>query len=324
MNDRTTNHYQGMPVVVTGAGGYVGGRLVQMLAERGASVTRLSRRVLDPAQGIADLVGDPRDRAVWSDLVDRADVIFHLAGETSIYGAEADPVASLHACVDPIIHMAQACRAAQKRPMVVLAGTVTQAGMPAQLPVNETIPDQPVTIYDLHKLFAERHLLLAHQAGDLNGACLRLANVYGHGPNVSGAADRGVLNKIISRAILGESIAVYGEGEYLRDYVHLDDVASAFLAAGLGGDAVTGRAFIIASGEGSTLIDTFTLVAERVSNSTGRKVTVGRLPWPDGMSPIEKRNFVADISAFSAATGWRPQIDLRAGIDRTIAAFRSQ
>lgn len=322
MTDGFAGAWVGRTLLITGASGYVAGALAAKLSAAGGRMIRLSRSQLAPVPRAEDVVGDVTDAALWHQLAPRVDAILHLAGETSAYAAERDPAASLAINVVPVLHAIAAAAAAPNRPMLVIAGTATQVGLCESLPVSEAAVDNPVTVYDLHKLFAERHLLLAASRGDVRGCCLRLANVYGPGPNVNGAADRGVLNKVVRAALAGKSITVYGDGSHIRDYVYLDDVAEAFLAAAAHPDTASGHAFLVASGQATRLGEAFGLAAERVALVTGQTVPVLTAPWPDGMLPIEFRNFAADVSALTAATGWRPRVGLAEGIDRTISAFR--
>src|SRR2546425_980791 len=134
-------------------------------------------------------------------------------------------------------------------------------------------------------------------------------------------AERGILNTMIRKALDGETLTIYGKGDYLRDYVYVQDVAKAFLMAGANIERVDGQHFVLGSGHGHTLEDTFNLVAQRVALKTGQQVQVTHIK-PDGpLSPIETRSFVADSSKFIHATGWRPSCSLGEGIDRTVESY---
>ena len=309
--------YRGKTVVVAGASGYIASALVERLADVAAKVVRLSRRPLTPAPGCADLSGDYADAAFWARALPGADAVFHLAAQTSFYKAAEDPDADFRANVLPMRALLEACRREGHRPFVVFSGSTTEAGLPLKTPVDENHPDAPVTIYDLHKLLAEKLLEGYVRQGFARGTTLRLSNVYGPGPR-SSSSDRGILNAMIARALRGERLTVYGTGEAMRDYLHIEDVAAAFLAAGKGAPALNGRHFVMGSGRGVTLADSFRLVAERVASRTGRRVEVASVPEPAGLSPIEARKFVADSSAFRAAADWSPVVALEDGVDRTI------
>jgi nucleoside-diphosphate-sugar epimerase len=217
----------------------------------------------------------------------------------------------------PLLYVLEHARARGHKPLVLFASTVTAYGLPERLPVDESFPDDPRSVYDLDKIAAERFLAHYARTGVVRGATLRLANVYGPGPR-SSKPDRGVLNAMVRRALAGERLNVYGTGEWLRDYVYVDDVARAFVHAARRPDAVNGRSFIIASGQGVTVAEAVRLVAELVGAHTGRRVEVEHVPPPSHLSPVETRQFVGRTDAFHAATGWSPSVSLREGIKKTI------
>jgi nucleoside-diphosphate-sugar epimerase len=121
----------------------------------------------------------------------------------------------------------------------------------------------------------------------------------------------------------GEALAVYGDGQPIRDYIYIADVVTAFLAAGRGRPTLNARHFVIGTGRGISLENAFRLVTERVAAKGGAKVPVNFVPEPSGQSVIESRRFVADISAFRSAAGWVPSVSLEEGIDRTIDHMRA-
>ena len=199
----------------------------------------------------------------------------------------------------------------------MLAGTATESGLPPTDTLDERAPDQPITVYDTHKLAAERALEAASRSRIVRGATLRLANVYGPGAQ-PGAVDRGVLNRMIRLAVAGRPLQIYGDGSELRDYTFIDDIASAFVkAAGHAAD-ISGRHFVVGSGDRRTIAQIMATVARRTEERVGRAVLLQHVPAPPSSDPIDARSYVVDASAFMAATGWRPSIDLETGIDRTL------
>ena len=314
------DRYAGKTVLVTGGGGYVGSALIAALSNHAGRILRMSRHQLPSLTGVEDVIADPRRKDAW-ECAAQADVTFHLAAETSVYAAATDPEASLAANVVPVLHALAALRPGAA---LIAAGTVTQFGLTTQLPVTQASPDHPVTVYDLHKLMAEKHIALAVAEGKARGCLLRLANVYGPSPVMAGSADRGILNKVVAAALASKPVSVFGHGNYLRDYIYIDDVVAAFLAAGVSGRAQDGTGWIIASGTGHPFGEAFRLAVRQVALITGTEVPIGSRDWPPGMSPIEFRNFVGDSAAFSEATGWSPTTSLVEGIAKTIAAFQAE
>ena len=334
--EKSTNTYNGLSeevlacyrskrVLISGGNGYLATNLIGMLREVDCTIIRLVRdrkedSLTNEGERLIDVTGDVQLRSTWERALVDVDVVYHLAAQTSVYKANQEPSADLKANVLPMLHLLETCRDRGLRPVVLFSGTTTQAGIPTRLTVDETHPDNPVTIYDLHKLMAENFLKYYANQEIVLGASLRLTNVYGPGPK-SSSADRGVLNTMIHRALQGEALTVYGHGDYLRDYVYVKDVARAFLMAGANIDRANGQHFVIGSGQGNTIAEAFNLVADRVAMRTGLRVQVKHVQPPDRQSSIESRNFVADSKLFTQATGWRPNYSLPEGIDRTIEAY---
>ena len=309
--------YAGMTIAITGGRGYLASALTSALEKTSARILVVSRQELASTSRAACVRADIRTRECWRSIVDRADVVFHLAGNTSVYAAANDPADSLASTVLPLCELAAAARDARRRPRVLYASTATVYGLTDERPVAEDRPLEPITTYDLHKVFAERQLALASSQGFVNGTALRLANVYGPSPGASSSEDRGVLNKVARLAVGGADLRLFGTGNYVRDYVYIDDVVAAFLVAGAHDD-MAGQSFNVGSGTGVTVRDAFHLVTEAARKVTGKDVRVEAAAWPAGADPIEFRNYVADVSRLTRVSGWSPTVPLADGIARLI------
>jgi UDP-glucose 4-epimerase len=315
-------------VLITGGAGYLAFSLLQLLKDQPVSIIRLGRpgSTFVPLQGIAEIqevCADIRDPTIWEAIIKDVDVIFHLAAQTSVAIAEADPIEDLSINVLPMVSMLEACRRAQSVPNVILASTATVCGLTDSLPVDEHAVEQPLTMYDLHKWMAENYLMYFDHQCAVRGVALRLANVYGPGPP-SSKADRGILNLMVRRALAGDELTVYGTGDYLRDYVFVDDVANAFIAAAENMEAASGGYYLIGSGKGHTVNGAIELVASRVASKGGIEAPVIHVDPPVKLTPIDTRNFVASTRSFQSQTGWQSQVCLTEGIDRTIDFYRNE
>jgi len=311
------DNLNGKTVVVTGASGYIGSVLVDALVKHSCKVIRISRVDLVPLADTKTINADIRNADTWAEIVEQADVIYHLAGNTSVYEAAKNPAESLSSALLPLNHLIKAAQERQCKPRVVFASTATVYGLTPQRPVAESVEPNPITVYDLHKLFAEQQLALAKQQGVLESVSLRLANVYGPSTSVSSADDRGILNRVTARALQGKDLMVYGDGNYLRDYVYIDDVVRAFMVAGFRKDVCAG-VFNVSTGKSVSVGEAFQKVVERAAIVTGTSVNIRHSPWPEGASEIEFRSYISDINSIFATLKWRPTITLESGIDSMI------
>lgn len=298
--------------MITGGAGYLGANIISLL--RGVKCKIVS---LEPP------AGDVREQKVWERSLTGVDVVFHLAAQTSTYAANDRPIDDQRINVLPMLMLLETCRAKGLSPVIIFSGSATETGVTKTVPVGEERFDEPATVYDLHKLMSEKYLKYYVQQGVVKGGTLRLANVYGPGPK-STSADRGVLNAMIRKALKGDDLTVYGRGKVIRDYIYVKDVAWAFLLAAARAEKLKGGPHLIGSGEGHSLFQTFSLVAERAAKVTGRRVKVVSVPAPANLSIIESRNFVADPSKMKKATGWRADYSLTKGIDETIKSFLTE
>lgn len=314
------DYYKNKHIIVTGGSGYIGSALVQRLAQVHCHITVLTRKkdisIHNSEAKIHICNTDIREEHIWSELLPSADIIFHFAGQTSSKYANEHPEEDYQINVLPIIRLISACQTNNFRPDIIFAGTSTQTGLTKEFPVNESRQDQPITVYDINKLTAEKYLL--YYSNILNGKAvsLRLTNIYGPGTN-TGQKDRGILNLMVNKALHKEHLTLYGDGNYVRDYIYIDDTVEAFLTAAIQIDKLKGKYYIIGSGKGHTIKE----MMELISNTVASKIMIKSVPFPKDISPIEYRNFVADVSAFQNITGWSAETDLKEGIAKTVQYF---
>lgn len=314
--------FQGKRVLITGASGFIGNALASSLSRVECEIVRSSRNAekLLPLPGSAKIVDrevDYADTGIWPRLTDGVDIVFFLGAQTSANDANEEPDRDFRENVLPLLNLLQHCRESGRRPAIVFASTATVVGMTENLPVTEGIFENPVTVYDIHKLCCEKYLSYYAGNGFVKSCSLRLANVYGPGTSAS-SADRGILNMMIRRAIQKESLSIYGEGLQVRDYTYISDVVDALQAAAANIEQTNGRYFNIGNGRGYNFIEAFDTIADCVTSMLGHDVCIEHVAAPDDLALIERRNYVADSRRFTEATGWTAQIKLREGIRQTI------
>tara|TARA_B100000795_G_scaffold222940_1_gene177989 strand:- start:1815 stop:2807 length:993 start_codon:yes stop_codon:yes gene_type:complete len=306
-------------ISITGASGYIGSSLVKKLEEYSVKkIIRISRKKIAPRDNVEDWVLDLNQKSSWIKIVSQSDIIIHLSDNTSILVAENNPENSLISTVLPIINLINASKELSFKPRVVFASTATIYGLTEEFPVEEAHDSTPITSYDLHKFFAEQQLKMASNDNLIDAVSLRLANVYGPSFNESASNDRGILSKVTKMSFENKNPQVYGKGNYIRDYVYIDDVVSAFLYASIiDYDEIRRKSeiiFNVSSGIGVSVKNVFSLISSEVEKITGTKLEVKNAPWPDGVNEIEKRNFIGSAERLKLSSGWSSKTSLEDGI----------
>lgn len=310
--------------LVTGGHGFVASQLARELLERGDAVT-----VLDLAppplsglvlQGVApeiELVeADLRDaRRVGAAVeVGEFDVVFHLAAQTLVGPAMADPVATFEANVLGTWNLLEACRRADV-PALVVASSDKAYGPSEELPYREEMQLRPASPYEASKAAADAIALSYRAAYGLPVAVTRFANIYGGGDlNFSRLIPEAVV------AVLdGRRPAIRSDGSPERDFLYVDDAVAAYLAiehaVGAGGPAA-GEAFN-AGGERPHAVAE---VVEAIASIGGG----GLEPEYGPGNPAGEidRQFV-DSAKLRKLTGWEPRVELRDGLTRTYEWYRN-
>jgi nucleoside-diphosphate-sugar epimerase len=306
-------------IVVTGGRGYIGSALVRRLIETSCTLRLVSRStipVLPELEGNANIehmAANLGDERAWVEIMADADAVVHLSSRTDLRAAEADPDGDERINVEPLRALVRAAKLKTVRARIVFASAVTVVGSLHTNPVDESVPSNPCSVYDRHKHAGETILRDATRSGLLRACSLRLANVYGYG-SAPINSNRGILNMMIARAARGEPLTLYGDGTYVRDFIHLDDVVEAFRLAAESDRLCDGSSYVIASGRGYTLAEAFNLVAEEARRAAGRAIDIRHVAEPADLHPIERRNFVGNSSLFFGRTGWSPKVDLKQGI----------
>ncbi|MGJ6967849.1 NAD-dependent epimerase/dehydratase family protein [Streptosporangium sp. G11] len=296
------DHWCTRPVLVTGAGGFIGTHLVRRLGALGARVHAVSRRSRESSNGETWHVADVADAGAVEWLIDstRPAVVFHLASEVA--GAR-DPrlvLPMLHSNLTSVVNLLTAV-AAVPGTRVVLAGSL-----------EELRPDEgdraPSSPYAVSKWAADGYARMFHHLWDVQVSNLRIGMVYG-----PGRQDTRKLVPYVALSLLRGRTPELGSGTRHLDWVYVDDVVDAFLAAGETPDAA-GRAFDIGTGTGTSIRDTADLLSKIVGGRARPRYGVL------GDRPLDSAR-IADPAPAAEILGWQPAVGLEEGLRRTVDWF---
>ncbi len=303
--------------------GFIGSNLVRRLDDLGAEVLVVDCLLPNYGGHPLNLAGtsdrvrieriDLRDANALPACVEGRETIFNLAGQTSHMDSMTDPLTDLAINAQSQLHLLEACRRHAPGAGLVFASTRQMYGAPQRLPVDESHPLNPVDVNGINKLAGESYHLLYHRVHGQQACALRLTNTYG--PRMRIRDERQTFLGVWIRCVLrGQPFEVWG-GDQLRDFTFVDDAVNAFLAAA--SPEVAGTAYNIGGLERFSLRE---LADALVAAAGGGEYRVRT--FPEARKRIDIGDYHADDRLFRNATGWAPEVGLRAGLERTLAYFR--
>lgn len=307
-------------VLVTGGLGFIGSNLVLMLLKRGARVTVVDRMSGEFGGDVANLGAaihdvdlrdvDIRDAVAMDTILPEQDVIFSLAGQVSHPNSMADPLLDLDLNCRAQLQMLESCRHRNASAKIVFASTRQIYGRPTEMPVTEDHPLQPVDVNGVSKLATEELFRLYAEVYGLRTVCLRLTNTYGPRMDLRNPG-RGFINVCLKRALAGNAVQLFGDGQQLRDFVYVDDVSEAMLSAAAM-ESGFGQAFNVSCAQAVSLRD-FVTVLQRLL-----PFDVEVVPFPADRKVIDVGDYVGCSQKFQQMTGWKPKVSLAEGLAATV------
>ena len=318
--------YSNAKVLITGGLGFIGSNLARALVAQGAEVTLADSLI--PQYGgnlfnIEDIrdkvivnVCDVRDPFAMDYLLLGKDYLFNLAGQTSHLDSMTDPQTDLEINATAQLSILETCRKTNPGINIVFASTRQLYGKPDYLPVDEMHPVRPVDINGINKLAGEWYHLLYNNVYGIRACALRLTNTYGPGMRVKDARQT-FLGIWLRLVIEGKPIQVFGDGLQVRDFNYVDDCVEALLLAGAN-EATNGKVYNL----GSTEVISLKALAEMLidlANDGSIEIT----PFPAERKAIDIGDYYSDFSLVTRELGWQPKIDLRSGLQKTLAYYRA-
>jgi UDP-glucose 4-epimerase len=305
-------------ILVSGGAGFIGSHVVRGLLAQGRPVRVFDNLSTGKRENLAGLdvdlrVGDLRDPAAVAGAVRGVEAVIHLAAAISVPQTVADPAGSHAVNVEGTFCVLEAARTAGVR-RFILASSAAIYGDEPSLPKTEESPVRPQSPYALHKLIGEQYLRLYAVLYGMETLSLRYFNVYGPRQNPD-SAYAAVIPKFVSAMAGRTPPTVFGDGLQTRDFVYVEDVVAANLAA-LAAPRLDGRVLNIGGGRAISLLD---LLATLEKIFQRRADPVFADPRPGDV-----RHSVAAVDAAAAFLGYRPKTPLLDGLTPTAAWLTAQ
>lgn len=314
---------------ISGGAGFIGSNLADSINHNNVSCSLIDS--LNPSYGgnirnISHLlssrcilnISDIRDKHSLHVLLHGAQVLYNLAGQTSHMDSMSDPFTDLDINARAQLSLLEVCRQVAPEVRIVFASTRQIYGRPHTLPVDELHPLQPVDVNGINKLAGEQYHLLYSQVYGIRSTVLRLTNTYGPRMRIKDARQT-FLGVWIRQLLQGQPFEVWG-GDQLRDYTYVDDCVTALQLAANSNTSV-GQVYNLGGcGKPISLVETAeTLVAA----ARDLELPLAAEPfvvreYPSERKKIDIGDYYADDSKIREQLGWRPEIDLKEGLRRTL------
>lgn len=302
-----------MKVLVTGAAGFIGSTLVDMLRD-GHDVRAIDNFSVGDVRQVGDVTVEEMDVAVREQaeqMVQGQDAVVHLAGTTGIPVCERDPEGAVRNILIGTKYITDAAIKAGVK-QLLFASSLAVYGLPPQHMTEET-PRAPISLYGNLRAGCEFILLAAQQLDGLNPVIFRQSNIYGKGI----AKKRSLLNLLADQVLKREPITMYGSGEQVRNFLHVRDTARAYKLAieqqatglyNLGGTETLSVKTIIG------------LVNDTSQRLLGYTVPIDRKPDRGAANrEVELTDFVFDISKVQRDLGFEPELAVRDAVEELLA-----
>jgi NAD dependent epimerase/dehydratase len=309
---------EGRSVAVTGAGGFIGGHVVERLVRDGARVRAMCRYNSRNERGTLDwlepnvvaevevVLGELRDLESVAGAIEGSEVVLHLGAQIAIPYSYVNPRDFLEVNVLGTLNVAQAAlRHGVQR--IVHTSTSEVYGTAQSIPITEVHPLEPQSPYAASKVAADKLMDSYHRSFDLPVCVLRPFNTYG--PRQSA---RAIIPTIISQALAGSTLRL-GSLHPRRDLTYVEDTAAAFVAAATSEGAV-GRTVQLGTNHDVSVGD----LVDMVGDILGRELTVETDPARLRPDKSEVERLISGPLLARELLGWEPTVDLREGLARTI------
>jgi UDP-glucose 4-epimerase len=300
-----------MRVLITGGAGFLGVALANQLVAEGHTVLALDDLTAGDPRRLAPEVlltrGDVRDVPKLWTLLQGVGCVYHLAARVRVPESIHYPSDYNQVNVGGTVALMEAMRDTGVR-RVVFASSGALYGEQAHQPIDEQQTPNPNSPYGVSKIAAEYYVATLGALYDIETVSLRIFNAYGPGQELPPSYPP-VIPQLLKQAQAGGSLVIVGDGTQTRDFVFVDDVIDALMAASTATDV--NRAVInVGSGQEISINE----LAGRVVRVTGKRVNVlHNLAQTGGVSRL-----VADVHLAQQLLGWAPSTDLDRGLRLTL------
>jgi len=308
-------------ILITGGAGFIGSKLINELVKIDCKiyvVVKKNNKLIDKIKNkrIKIIQGNILDINFWKKNIKQKDYLINLASNESKFGKIINVNENFKTNVKSLVLALLCSKKLNKKIKIISFGSENQLGIAKKIPVSEDATDNPITVFGINKLIAEKYMNFFKKNFDIKITNLRLSNVYG--PSIYSENFLKVsLNKMIKNLSNGE-ILLYSNKNCIRDFIYIDDVVKAIILALKNINKLNKPYYYIGSGKGHSLKQISQIIKDKYFEiNPYKKISIKLIKKK--LTKFDNRNFVANYKNFKNITGWSPKISLQKGIGMTIA-----
>ena len=303
-----------MKILVTGGAGFIGSHIVDRLVQEGYGVVVADNLATGKRRNVNRAAKFYRTdiRSWWLERVfrrERPAVVCHHAAQMDVRRSVQDPMFDAETNILGTLNVLRYAIKYGVRKFIFASSGGAVYGEPEKLPVSESHPTRPASPYGISKAVGDEYLRYFRAADGMEYVSLRYANVYG--PRQDPYGEAGVVAIFTQKMLQGEQPIINGNGRQTRDFVYVDDVVEANIAA-LGKEAH--GIYNVGTGQETTINELFSLLAGLINPSV-REV---HGPAKKG----EQQRIALDSSRIHRELDWDPKASLKDGLSRTVEYYR--
>ena len=307
-----------MKILVTGGAGFIGSHTVDALVATGQHQVSIldnlsagKRHQVNPAARFHEI--DLRDAEAVGRVVsaESPEVIVHLAAQMDVRRSVADPSFDAQVNIVGFLNLMESARRHGLRRVIFSSTGGAIYGEQETFPASEDHPLRPVSPYGVAKMATEAYLFFYRVQYGINYTALRYGNVYG--PRQDPHGEAGVVAIFCGRMLEGKPCTIYGDGKQTRDYVFVQDVARANIAAA---NSTVSGAINLGTGVETSVNDLY--------HTLGTVADVTRAPEYGPARAGEQSRSVISPARAAELLNWRPQVELAQGLDQTFTYFKDR
>ncbi|HDD70267.1 MAG TPA: NAD-dependent epimerase/dehydratase family protein [Candidatus Bathyarchaeota archaeon] len=309
-----------MKILVIGGMGFVGSHLSEEFVNTGHSVV-IASRSKKKIRNIANIIdhvkieyGDITNYK-WLETIilkHKPDVIFHLAGQLTHYEAFENPLYDVDVNSKTTLVILETLRKMEKPCRLILGSTFWVVGKPKTLPINEETPCNPLNLYAADRLASEHYCRIYNRVYGLDALVMRLTNTFGPREQYNNPR-KAALNYLLYKGFKGETVPIYDEGKFFRDYIYISDIVSA--AKAIMEKGKSGEIYFVGTNTPTWFYD----IGKWIEELTPGKVVY--VESPEYHKKIDVGNIVVDNTKLKQL-GWNWKVPVKEGLKKTLEYYQ--